>query len=90
MINRPLVRLFFVLSALWIGAAHAEPGVTADTIKIGAFGPITGRPPISDLPDGMGQTSRSRRSMPPAASMAANSNFYSKTMVIRLQKRWRP
>jgi branched-chain amino acid transport system substrate-binding protein len=27
---------------LWLGAAHAEQGVSATTIEIGAFGPITG------------------------------------------------
>ncbi len=41
----PLFRFFWIFAlfaSLFAGAAAAEPGVSADTIKIGAFGPITG------------------------------------------------
>lgn len=42
MANNRLFGFVFVLLALFSLAARAEPGVTANTIKIGAFGPITG------------------------------------------------
>jgi branched-chain amino acid transport system substrate-binding protein len=42
MLIRQLSLLVILLSALMGSAAAAEPGITADTIKIGAFGPITG------------------------------------------------
>lgn len=43
MLWRKLGQLALSVAMLgWVTAANAEPGITADTIKIGAFGPITG------------------------------------------------
>ena len=61
------------LSYVCSGQARAEePGVSADTISIGAFGPITGPAAYIGLAGRDGGVSRSRKSTQPAASMAAS------------------
>ena len=73
-----------LLAGAYLSTGHAlaaDPGITDTEIVIGDVEPLTGPPALLGVAASIGQRSRLRKPMPPAASTAARSNTCWKTTV---------